>query len=127
MQEKTEDQTVDKILECLIKKFWRSSLEKMEEWHDKRSEFKNRDFYEEGYFLVTMKEIWIRRDELKVTEEEETTLWMLKIIKEMKNVETFEYHMLREVIKQGKGSNMVDRFEEKYKELKVEGKREKNN
>ena len=120
-----EDQTVVKIIETLKKKSGWSLLEKMEEWLDNWMEFREEDFYEEKDFFFTMKEIGIRKQELKVTDQELMTLWMLKMVKKRKRVEPFEQQILREVIKKEEGENMADKFEEKYKELKIEGKRGK--
>ena len=72
-----------------------------------------------------MKEIGIRKKELKVTDAEMMTMWMLKVVKKRKKVETFEHQILRDVIKREEGDVMAANFEEKYKELKIEGKREK--
>ena len=72
-----------------------------------------------------MKGIGISKQELKVTDQELMTLWMLKMVKKRKKVEPFEHQILREVIKKEEGGNMANSFEDKYKELKIEGKREK--
>ena len=37
-------------------------------------------------------------------------------------MESFEYQALRNVVKEG-GENAMENFKEKYKELKIEGKR----
>ena len=51
---------------------------------------------------------------------------MLKIVKKRKRVDPFKHQILRDVIRKGEAHEMTDVFEEKYKELKIEGKREKN-
>ena len=53
------------------------------------------------------------------------TLWMLKTVKKRKRVEPFEHQILRKVIKKEEGEKMADVYEEKYKELKMEGKKER--
>ena len=50
--EKKEDQTVIKIIYCLIKKFGRSQLEKMEEWLNNLLKFREGDFDEEDDFFL---------------------------------------------------------------------------
>ena len=71
-----------------------------------------------------MKEINQRRKELKITDNEWTSTWMLRRIKKQKIMETFDYQVFRNVVKEG-GENVVENFEEKYKELKIEGKRKR--
>ena len=39
-------------------------------------------------------------------------------------MDNFEYQALRSVIKEG-GENVIDKFEKKYRELKIEGNRKK--
>ena len=51
---------------------------------------------------------------------------MLGIIKKRKRIDKFVYQSLRDVIKVG-GDNVVKNFEEKFKELRVEGKRKEVN
>ena len=46
-----------------------------------------------------MKEIRIRKHELKETDQELMTLWMLKMVKKRMRVEPFKQQILREVIK----------------------------
>ncbi len=103
----------------------RSRVEKMEVWIENWFDFKDGDFDDEDDFLFAMKEIGVRKKELKVTDEEMLTMWMLRTVKKRKKMETYEYHILRDVVKKEEGEAMSMRFEEKYKELKVEGKREK--
>ena len=123
--EKREDQEVSKVLDVLSKKYGRSRVEKMEVWIENWFDFKDGDFDDEDDFLFAMKEIGVRKKELKVTDEEMLTMWMLWTVKKRKKMETYEYHILRDVVKKEEGEAMSMRFEEKYKELKVEGKREK--
>ena len=75
-------------------------------------EFREGDFDEEDDFFFAMKEIGIRKNDLKITDQEMMALWM------------FQHQILREVIKK-EAHKMADIFEEKYKELKIEGKRKK--
>ena len=123
--EKREDQEVSKVLDVLSKKYGRSRVEKMEVWIENWFDFKDGDFDDEDDFLFAMKEIGVRKKEVKVINEEMFTMWMLRTVKKREKMETYEYHILRDVVKKEEGEAMSMRFEEKYKELKVEGKREK--
>ena len=62
---------------------------------------------------------------MKVTDAEMITLWILNSVNKRKKVEILDHQILKEVIKEEDGYNMAASFEEKYKELKIEGKREK--
>ena len=118
--EKREDQEVSKVLDVLSKKYGRSRVEKMEVWIENWFDFKDGDFDDEDDFLFAMKEIGVRKKELKVTDEEMLTMWMLQTVKKRKKMETYEYHILRDVVKKEEGKAMSMRFEETYKELKIE-------
>ena len=70
-----------KIMECLTKKFGQFRLEKMEEWLDNWMEFREGDFDEEDDFFFAMKEIGIRKNDLKITDQEMMRSWMLKTVR----------------------------------------------
>ena len=67
-----------------------------------------------------MKELNQRRKELNMTEDEWVAVWMLSIIKKRKRLDKFIYQALRDIVKLG-GENVIQNFEEKFKELRVEG------
>ena len=71
-----------------------------------------------------MREINQRRKELKITENEWFSTWMLGRVKKRRRMEGFEYQALRNVINEG-GDDVIKNFEEKYRELKIEGSRKK--
>ena len=71
-----------------------------------------------------MEEINKRREELKVTEKEWFSVWMLGKVKKRKRMEAFQYQALREVVKEG-GDNVMKNFGAKYKEIKIEGSRKR--
>ena len=50
---------------------------------------------------------------------------MLQMTKKRKSVEIFQYQALRDVVKAGRNT-VVRNFEEKFRELRVEGSRKKN-
>ena len=82
-------------------------------------------FYQKDDFFFAMKGKGIRQQDLKVTDQEIMTLQMLRIIKKRIKVEPFQQQIFREDIQKNKSGNMADTFEEKYKEIKIEGKKEK--
>ena len=57
---------------------------------------------------------------MNVTEDEWDAVWMLTIVKRRKKIDRFIHQALRDVVKQG-GDNIIKSFEEKFKELRVEG------
>ena len=60
-----------------------------------------------------------------MTEDEWVAVWMLGIVKRRKKLDKFVYQSLRDVVKAG-GDNVVKNFEEKFKEMRVEGHRKEN-
>ena len=69
-----------------------------------------------------MKELRHRRMELERTFDEFQSVWMLQRLKKMRMIESFEIQALRNVVKEN-GPDVVANFEKKFKEIKVEGKR----
>ena len=61
-----------------------------------------------------------------MTEEEWVAVWMFNVIKKKKRIDKFVYQSLQDVFKAG-GDNVVKNFEEKFKELRVEGHRKESN
>ena len=72
--------------------------------------------------MLAMKEIHQRQKELKVTQDEWFSVWMLGKVRKRKRVEGFEYQALRTVVKEG-GEDVFGRFENKFKEIKVKENR----
>ena len=93
----------------------------MDDW----TKFKGNEYDDDGELLLGMKEINQRRKDLKVTEDEWVAIWMLGIVKKRKKLDKFAYQALQDVIKLGR-DNVVQNFEEKFKELRVEGNRREN-
>ena len=60
-----------------------------------------------------MRELNQRRRELKMTEDEWSTVWMLSIVKRRKRLDKFVYQSLQDVVKVG-GDNVFKNFEEKF-------------
>ena len=117
--EKMRDQNVKKVLELLDIKYGKTRIEKVEECVMDWLEFKEDHFEEEIELLLAMKEINQRRNELKISENEWFSTWMLGRVKKRKRMDNFEYQALRNVIKEG-GEDVIGNFEKKYQELKIE-------
>ena len=94
----------------------------MEVW----SNFKDNQYGDDTELLFGMRELNQRWRELKMTEDEWVAVWMLGIIKRRKKLDKFVYQSLRDIIKIG-GDNVIKNFEEKFKELCVEGNRQETN
>ena len=57
-----------------------------------------------------------------MTEDKWVAVWILGIVKKRKRLDKFVYQALQDVMKVG-GDNVVQNFEEKFKEFRVEGNR----
>ena len=55
-----------------------------------------------------------------MTEDEWVAVWMLGVVKKRKRLDKLIYQALRDVVKLG-GDNVIQNFEEKFKELRIEG------
>ena len=73
-----------------------------------------------------MSELRQRRVDLDITFDEFHTVWMLQKLKKRRKMENFELQALREVVKEN-AENVVHNFEQKFKEICVEGKRKSLN
>ena len=49
------------------------------------------------------------------------SVWILGIVKKRKRLDKFVYQSLRDIVKIG-GADVIKNFEDKFKELRVEGK-----
>ena len=70
-----------------------------------------------------MKELRQRHMELKMTLDEFHFVWILEKIKKRRMMENFEIQVLRNVVKDSSPDEVVENFEKKFKEIKIEGKR----
>ena len=75
--EKKSDQTILKVLDLLDSKYGRLKTERVEEIMDKWLKFKDDSFEDNGVLLLGMKELRQRKKELKITEGEWDSVWML--------------------------------------------------
>ena len=76
--------------------------------------------------MLAMKELRQRRVDLKMTFDEFHSVWMLQKLKKRKIMENFEIEALREIVKDN-NEDVVENFEKKFKEIRVEGKRKSLN
>ena len=121
-----EDQTLDKVIKILEKKYGRSRIEQVEEAVEEIMTFREDTFEEDDDLIMAMRELNQRRSELKMTFEEFLSVWMFGKIKKRKKMEGFEIQALREVVKEN-SQDVVQNFEQKFKEIHVEGKRKSLN
>ena len=81
----------------------------MDDWFD----FKDGEYDDEDDFLFAMEEIGVRKNELKVTDSEMLTMWMLRVVKKQNKMENFEHQILRDVIKKEERDRMMMNFKDK--------------
>ena len=110
------NQTLKKVLEILILKYGPTRVEQIDDFMDDWSNFKDDQYGDDAELLLGMRELNQRRRELKMTEDEWVSVWMLGIVKKRKRLDKFVYQSLRDIVKVG-GDNMIKNFEEKFKEL----------
>ena len=72
--------------------------------------------------MLAMSELRQRSVDLRMTFNEFYSVWMLQKQKKRRKMENFELQALREIVKEN-GENVVHNFEQKFKEICVEGKR----
>ena len=82
--------------------------------------FKDEQFEDNGELLLGMEELRQKKKDLNVTKDEWDAVWMLSIVKKHKKIDQFIQQALRDVVKHG-GDNVITNFENKFKELRVEG------
>ena len=84
--------------------------------------FREDDFEDDDELMLPMSELKKRRVDLEICFDEFNTVWMLQKLKKRKRMENFELQSLREVVK-ANGPDVVKNFEEKFKDIREEGKR----
>ena len=68
--DKKTDQTIAKVLDLLSLKYGRTKTEKIEEIMEDWIKFKDDQFEDDGELLLGMKELRLRKKDLKITEDE---------------------------------------------------------
>ena len=80
-----------RVLEILALKYGHSRVEKSKDFMDDWAKFRDNQYDDDGELLLGMKEINQRRRDLKMTEDEWVTIWMLGVIKKSKRLDKFAY------------------------------------
>ena len=71
--------------------------------------FREDQYEEEGELILAMKEIRQRERELKITQDEWFTAWMLSRVKKRNKIDSQERQSLGDVVKKG-GENIIKDF-----------------
>ena len=72
-----------------------------------------------------MRELRQRRMDLNITFDEFHAVWMLIKLRKKRKIENYELQALRDVVKEN-AADVVTRFENKFKETRIEGKKKFN-
>ena len=120
--EKKTDQTVDKVAGLLDVRYGRSRTEKVEDAIDDLFKFREGDYEDDIDLMLAMRELRQRRLDLKMTFDEFHLVWMMQKMKKRRRIENFEIQVLREIVKEN-APDVVEKFETKFKESRIEGKR----
>ena len=78
-----------KVLEILFLKYEQMRTEKIEDFMDDWTKFRDDQYKDDGELLLGMKELNQRRRDLKMTEDEWVTIWMLGVVKKRKRLDKF--------------------------------------
>ena len=122
MLEKKEDQTITKVTGLLDLRYGRSRTEKVEEAIEDLFRFREDNYDEDDALMLTIRELRQRRMDLNIMFDEFHLVWMLMKLRKSKKIESFELQALRDVAKEN-AEDVVTRFENKFKEIRIEGKR----
>ena len=117
-----DDQNVKKVVTLLNERYGRTCTEKVEEAIEDLLKFREDNYDDDDELMLAMSELRKRRVDLEISFDEFYTVWMLQKLKKKKIMENFELQSLREVVKTN-DPDVVKNFEEKFKEIRVEGKR----
>ena len=117
-----DDQNVKKVVTLLNERYGRTRTEKVEEAIEDLFKFREDNYNDDDELMLAMSELRKRRVDLEISFDEFHTVWMLQKLKKRKRIENFELQSLREVVKVN-GPDVVNNFEEKFKDIRVEGKR----
>ena len=110
------------VIELLDVRYGRSRTEKVGEAIEDYFKFREDQYEDDDELMLAMSELRQRRVDLEMTFDEFHTVWMLQKLKKTRKMKSFEQQTLREVVKTN-GPDVVKNFEEKFKEIRVEGKR----
>ena len=119
---KKRDQTIDRVAGLLDIRYRISRTEKVEDAIEDLFKFREDNYEDDDKLMLAMKELRQRRVDLKMTFDEFHSIWMLQKLKKRKRMENFEIQALREIVKEN-NKDVVERFETKFREIRIEGKR----
>ena len=122
----TETQTIKEILKLLDIKYGRTRLEELEELMEDWIKFNFNEHDNEEEYLFAQEKIISRQNETKVTLTEWNAIWMMHGAKQRKGIESFQLLQLRDILKAGSDEMQKD-FVSKYRELKIESNRGRQN
>ena len=117
---------MDKVTRLLDSRYRRTRTEKVEEAIEDLFKFREDQYEDDDELMLAMRELRQRRVDLKMTFDEFHSVWMLQKLKKRKRMENFELQALRDVVKEN-SEDVVENFEQKFKEIRVEGKRKSLN
>ena len=120
--EKKTDQTIDKVAALLDVRYGRSRTEKVEDAINDLLKFREDDYEDDINLMLAMRELRQRRLDIKMNFDEFHLVCIMQKIKKRKQKENFELQALREIVKEN-AEDAVEKFETKFKEFRVEGKR----
>ena len=72
--------------------------------------------------ILALKEMNQRCKEFNMTQDKWYAVWILGRIRKRKIMDNSKFQALRDVVKKG-GEGIVEKFEKKFKDIKIEGKR----
>ena len=121
-----ERQNIKEILTLLDIKFGRTRLEELEELMEEWIKFNFNEHDSEEDYIFSQEKIIARQNETKVTLTEWNAIWMMHGAKQRKGIESFQLLQLRDILKAGSVEMQKD-FVPKYRELKIESNRGRQN
>ena len=121
-----ERQNIKEILKLLDIKFGRTRLEELESLMEQWISFNFNEHESEEEYLFAQEKIITKQNETKVTLAEWNIIWMMHGAKQRKGIEPYQLQQLRSVLKSESNEKHKD-FVSKYRELKIESNRGKQN
>ena len=116
------NQTIKKVLKLLDVNYGQTRTEEVEDCVKDLLKFREDQYDEDNELILAIKEMNQRRKELNMSQDEWYTVGMLGCMRKRKIVDNFKFRAHRDVIKEG-GADVVNNFEKKYENIRVEGKR----
>merc|ERR1712115_752134 len=118
-----EKQTVKNLIDALDRQYGRTRLEELEELMKDWIQFNSNEHVNEDQYLFAQEKLIARQKEHGVGVAEWNTIWMMYAAKQRKGIEEHQLDQLRKVVK-ARGVDAQKDFIRKYRELKIEYKRD---